>query len=164
MHGNMHLLTLPEQLAIAEVQSLLQKGKIEIVNFVSFSIIDSTPLKIVEIPFEECTRFGIHDPDTSYLGSTVTLYCRGERIAEVVIEIAATFETAIGLSYFSRVAQVRARKYFWRNDPEEQRDLIEFNPEYTRYFGIKWSTDEIENMFLIDIANAITNSVSVSRR
>lgn len=149
----------PEQLAIREVLHLVQHRKVEIVNFFFFSRIESSPLEITMEPQERCPQFdGEHYGGRRwpYLQTTISFYCRGTKVAEVIVEGVAAFFPAVGrLLHTWRVANVRARKYYWRDGPKESQVWREHTPANPLYSSCEFGTDEEEEEFARTVAEAI---------
>jgi hypothetical protein len=139
--------SLPEQMAVAEVLNLMSKGSLKIQNFDFFSRIESTPLQQITDPAEKCGQHKMYDPETAYIRTRVSFYCREEKVAEVVMEGSVTFRSTVGMMGVWRTAGVRAREYYWRNDPDESHVWHGYKPKYGLYRTIKSGTPEEEKGF-----------------
>lgn len=149
-----NIFSLPEQMATVEILSLIQRKKMEIVNFKFFSRIESSPLKPIIDPMEREMNKEMYEPATPYLQTTVSCYCRGTKVAEVVIE-GYVIHGASGAIDSWRTAKIRARRYYWRDDKDENQTWEEFTPIHQFYEGVKAGTDEEERCFLKQIEEVL---------
>lgn len=154
MHTSKKSFTYPEQRAIQAVLGLLDTGEVEFVNAPFFGGVRSSPLEIAtdvprlvdSFPYGDCT----------HLRTVVSFQIRNQTVATVSL-VGAVKVAGTDLIQSWRLETITARRYYWRNDPEESREMfvVECGPD-SGYSSVRASSDEVEEQFERDIRDALS--------